>query len=224
MSQLRIIETKDGSHTLYREDLDETYHSRHGALSESRHVFIANGLCHWIDIHLRATQLSVLEVGFGTGLNAALTLQYSKSCPIEISYITLEPFPLDSSIVHEINYFSDEPEYKRDFLELHELAWSEMHVLGNFSFQKLETKIEDFQPLQFFDTVYFDAFAPEKQPELWDINVLQKVYSLMNNGGVLSTYCAKGEFKRNLKRAGFEVFTVPGPAGGKREMVRGLKV
>jgi tRNA U34 5-methylaminomethyl-2-thiouridine-forming methyltransferase MnmC len=222
MNRVKIIETKDGSHSLYREDLDETYHSRHGALSESQHVFIRNGLCHWIEKHKGAEKMSILEIGFGTGLNAALTFQYSHSSPIEISYVTLEPFPLDMDTVEGLNYFNKQQDQRQEFLLLHELSWSEKHELGNFTFLKAKSRIEEYFDDRFFDVVYFDAFAPEKQPELWDIQVLQKVFSMMNEGGVMVTYCAKGEFKRNLKKTGFEVTTLSGPAGGKREMVRGV--
>jgi tRNA U34 5-methylaminomethyl-2-thiouridine-forming methyltransferase MnmC len=221
---ITIIETQDGSHSLYREDLDETYHSMHGALTESLHVFIRNGLKHWVDSHPNRKEVSVLEIGFGTGLNAALSQQFSQSVTTTINYLTLEPFPLDSFLVGMLNYFDEDEQGKNDFFELHDAQWGKAHVWGNFVFQKMKEKIESFDADRLFDVVYFDAFAPEKQPEMWDLGLIKKVSSVMNGSGVLVTYCAKGEFKRNLKLAGFEVFTLPGPEGGKREMVRAVKI
>lgn len=223
MIPFSVILTQDGSHTLYREDIDETYHSRHGAITESEHIFINKGLAYWLETH-DTKQVSVLEIGFGTGLNAALSMQYAVNHGIEITYTSLEPYPLDSNIIDLLNYFDDEANQRTQWVHLHDLSWSETHVFNHFTIQKVKEKFQDYDTDRTFDVIFFDAFAPEKQPDLWTLQMIHKLYHMLNPSGIMTTYCAKGEFQRNLRKAGFEVQKIPGPQGGKREMIRGQKV
>ena len=219
--RLSIRKTGDGSTTLYHEALNETYHSVHGALTESRHVFISNGLQYATGI-FAVPLLNILEVGFGTGLNAALTLECSVNSRRRISYFTLEKFPLSQEIRSQLEF----PGVDTLALQsLHDLPWgNEIKVNPDFSFHKKEADVLQEQfPENYFHVIYFDAFAPGKQPELWTSELFQKLYSALTPGGVLVTYCAKGQFKRDLKQAGFMVESLPGPPG-KREMVRAIRI
>lgn len=225
MAKLKIIETRDGSHTLLNEEMDETYHSSHGALTESKHVFLKEGLLHVLENQPRA---AVLEVGFGTGLNAILTYQKAEEIKKDVLYVTLEPFPIDKEIIDQLNYkdlLGDEELY--DYFEyLHNWEWNRVKQIEDyFIFQKLPLKLEDYAPKNvFFDVIYFDAFAPKKQPEMWTAEQMKHCYALLNSGGVLVSYCASGQFKRDLIAAGFEIEKIPGPVGGKREMTRAVKM
>ena len=224
MTKLKIIETRDGSHTLLNEEMDETYHSAHGALTESKHVFIKEGLEFCLQNQERA---AVLEVGFGTGLNAILAYQKAQELQKDVLYITLEPFPIEKDIIDQLNYADLlEDEELFDYFEyLHNWEWNKVkQIEEHFIFQKLQLKLEDYFPKDLFvDVIFFDAFAPKKQPEMWELVQIQHCFALLKPGGVLVTYCASGQFKRDLKAAGFEVERVPGPEGGKREMTRATK-
>lgn len=223
MSVIKIITTEDGSHSLYHEGLKETYHSFHGALQESIYVFIEKGLRFWRNKSGLPKEVSIFEVGFGTGLNALLAAQFAMENMVKINYTTLEPFPLAIDLVEKLNYSEQIglAHLTEIFKMLHQGEWNEVIVLEDFfHFTKLQTKLEDFVTTEKFDVVFFDAFAPNKQAELWEIDMLQKCYDLLNEGGVFTTYSAKGQLKRDLKTVGFEVETLPGPPG-KKEMVRG---
>jgi len=223
MSKTRIIKTLDGSDTLYREDIDETYHSRNGALTESLHVFVGNGLEHHIEKNPQVRATSVLEVGFGTGLNAALTCRFAAFAKRAVNYVSLEPFPVEEKVVNRINYFENDPEMRALFQDIHKAPWELPWSAGGFTLIKRRVPLQDFATGDTFDVIYFDAFAPEKQPEMWTLDVMRQLHDLMNPGGVLTTYCAKGEFRRNLVAAGFAVQRLPGPPG-KREMIRAEKI
>lgn len=222
MNRTRIIHTMDGSHTLYREDLDETYHSKRGALTESLHVFIRNGLQYQLERNPQARAINILEVGFGTGLNAALTYRFAASAKYAVHYVALEPFPLGKEIIDKINYFEGDHEMRHFFQRMHGSPWNAPFETNGFILTKSKTRIQEFQHGISFDIVYFDAFAPEKQPDMWTPDVMKRIYQLTNAGGVLTTYCAQGAFRRNLIAAGFSVTRLPGPPG-KREMIRGEK-
>jgi tRNA U34 5-methylaminomethyl-2-thiouridine-forming methyltransferase MnmC len=225
MRDVKIIETEDGSNSLFVPELNETYHSFHGAVSESEYVFIKMGLHYQLQYQPDET-INVLEVGFGTGLNALLTLRESLEIQNTIEYTSLEPYPLDMSIVRELNYHKvlKDARLERLFTEIHTCCWDEpVPVTATFILDKQRKKLEDFSaPEELYNLVYFDAFAPSKQAELWMPELLKKVYDMMEPKGVLVTYCAKGQFKRDLKEVGFMVETLPGPPG-KKEMVRAVK-
>ena len=227
MNPVQLIETGDGSHSLLNVAMDETYHSRHGALRESEHVFIRHGLHHWIDQHPTATAVRILEVGFGTGLNAILTVREARQHPnLSFHYTTLEPHPLDEEIIDSLNYLAllNDTTLAPHFAALHRAPWEiDQPLLDNFVLHKTESTLQDF-PLMpnAYDLVYFDAFAPNKQPELWTLPVLQRVATLMAPGAVFVTYSAKGQLKRDLKVLGLTVETLEGPPG-KAEMVRARK-
>lgn len=218
---IKIITTEDGSHSLFDEELNETYHSTRGARGESMHVFIKEGLEYWL-AHNQIEEVKILEIGLGTGLNAFLTALFAEEAGQEIHFSSLEPFPIGNDIYEQLNFHQTEQE--RDLLlEIHSCEWTQgISLSPNFGFFKTQTKLEEFESDESFDVIYFDAFAPSKQPGVWSLENLKKCYSLLEKGGVLTTYCAQGLFKRNLAEAGFEVKTLQG-AMGKKEMTRGLK-
>jgi tRNA U34 5-methylaminomethyl-2-thiouridine-forming methyltransferase MnmC len=217
MSDVDIIKTGDGSHTLYLKSLDETYHSRRGAVEESQYVYIKHGL----DRLQNKESLNVLEVGFGTGLNIILTCIYAQKMKKPISVTTLEPYPIQDSSV--LNYCQELHFSEKVFHHMHHSKFDEVITLNDYvSLEKKKTRLENFTPSKRFDVVYFDAFAPSKQSEIWSKSNLQKCFLCLNNGGVLTTYCAQGQFKRDLKAVGFTLENPPGPLG-KKEMTVGLK-
>lgn len=220
--KIEVITTGDGSSSLYNPQLDETYHSSHGAITESRHVFIQEGLDF---IHSGQEEINILEVGFGTGLNAILTLEKAEAIKTKINYVTLELYPLEMKLIDELNYKSYFPNTLQEKYEvLHKADWAKaVEVTPNFTLTKLETSLENYETEQLFDLVYFDAFGPRKQPEMWTADFLAQATKPMKKGGTLVTYCAMGQFRRDLKSLGLAVEKVPGPPG-KREMTRGVKV
>ena len=216
---IRIITTEDGSHSLFHEELNETYHSARGARGESLHVFIKEGLNHWLSSN-KSKQARILEVGLGTGLNAFLTVLEAESQPI--FFTSLEPFPIERSIYENLNFHQSDEE-KALLMKIHESKWETVETLSkNFMLFKTETRLEAFTDQEPYHIIYFDAFAPSKQPEVWSLENLRKCYDLLEPGGILTTYCAQGQFKRNLVEVGFEIETLQG-AMGKKEMVRAVK-
>jgi tRNA U34 5-methylaminomethyl-2-thiouridine-forming methyltransferase MnmC len=222
MSNLEIITTSDGSNSLLNTQLNETYHSVHGALQESIHVFITNGLDFFNQ--RSPSQINILEVGFGTGLNALLTVQYAEKNKTEIHYTTLEAFPIDAEIWKQLNY-AEALADKEYFQKLHSTEWDEEVLLTpDFSILKINETLEKVTlNASSFDLIYFDAFAPNKQPKMWELPILEKIVLTMKPHGVFVTYCAKGQLKRDLKSLGLNVETLPGPPG-KKEMVRAIKL
>lgn len=217
----QLIQSEDGSHTIYLPELNETYHSTHGAMQESQHVFIKYGL---EDAAKKNKELTVFEVGFGTGLNALLTMQKAQELGLTIYYHTLEPFPLPEDVVKSLNYPAYfEPALQEAFFKMHSAAFEEpAELYPHFKFIKYKTTLQDFNTALQADLVYFDAFAPNKQPEVWEYRNLQKIYNLLKPDGILVSYCARGQFKRDLKALRLQVETLPGPPG-KKEMTRGRK-
>lgn len=217
-----IYSTGDGSDTLYVPVLDEYYHSAKGALNESLHVFINTGFRSFSEFN----NLNILEVGFGTGLNCVLTLLESKKHAARVLYDTLEPYPLDRDLVLKLNYGSiiNNKNIEQWLKMLHDAEQNKWLFLnGLFSFRKRKCKIQDVE-LQdnYYDLVYYDAFGPRAQPNMWNVENFRKIYISMNNGGVLVTYCAKGQVRRDMQKAGFMVERLPG-APGKREMLKAVK-
>ncbi|MGD1894201.1 MAG: tRNA (5-methylaminomethyl-2-thiouridine)(34)-methyltransferase MnmD [Cyclobacteriaceae bacterium] len=225
MDNIQIIETGDGSHTLLNTTLDETYHSRHGAWRESEHVFIQHGLQYWLDSHLTASAIRIFEVGLGTGLNAWLTMMKAQAVSqVQFHYTALEPYPIAEVVLQQLNYVQQQEQAKKEYYAaIHQAAWNQPEsLLENFTLDKQQIKLEDLEATENFDLVYFDAFAPNKQPELWEKPVIEKVTNLLNPSGVWVTYSAKGQLKRDLKSLGLQVETLSGPPG-KAEMVRAIK-
>ena len=217
--QVKIVVSRDGSHTLFRKDIEEHYHSIHGSIQESLHVFIEAGLNHFISKD-NSGEVSILEIGFGTGLNALLTREHQKKTNCTIHYHGLEPHPLEMEVIKQLNFKSINA---NEFLKLHELEWDKKHILNqSFTFTKENKKLQDFDSDEKFDVVYYDAFAPRAQEEMWRIELFKKLYTLTKSSGILVTYCAKGQVRRDLQRAGFKMERIPGPRG-KREMLRGTK-
>jgi len=210
-STRELMQTADGSFTLFIPEVQETYHSTHGAVQESMHVFIENGL-NACDKEV----IRILEVGLGTGLNAVLTLQHAIK---KIDYCALEPYPLSEEILEELSLNkSDQLEMKFHLSAPNE--WISIHE--QFSFARMEVGLEEFSSEEKFDVIYYDAFGPRVEPGLWTLARMQQCFDLLNDGGVFVTYCAKGEVRRNLQAAGFVVERLAGPPG-KREMLRGKK-
>jgi len=218
---LKLILTQDGSHSLLREDLNETYHSFHGALGESQYVFIEQCLDHWVSMN-PGKPVKVFEVGFGTGLNVWLSTLYAEKMKVKVNFHTVEPIPVPREIYSQFNYGKSEQE-KALLQKIHDADWETPQQISEyFTLTKHETTLEHFSGQNDFDCIYFDAFAPSKQAEVWSLENIQKCYDLCAPRGILSTYCAQGQFKRNLKAAGFELETLKG-AMGKKEMVRGVR-
>lgn len=214
--QLDLISTKDGSPTYYHPYFDEHYHSVHGARQESQHVFIEAGFKAAFST---SSSLRILEMGFGTGLNAWLTWQIAKLVEKRVEYVTLELYPLLQSQWEALSY--TEADQKADFQRLHQVSWEERHQLDDwFTLKKVSIDFLAYQPLEEpFELIYFDAFAPSAQPELWTVEAMKRVFGWCKPGAVFVTYSAKGDVRRALLSAGFEVEKLPGPPG-KREMLR----
>lgn len=223
--KMKVIRTDDGSDSLLNPLINESYHSKHGAVQESTHVFIKKGIEDYLANNSASDSIRILEVGFGTGLNALLTGVYASNSNHEIHYHGIEAFPVEGSIIEKLNYAEmlKSSIAEEVWSRIHGCHWnSEEEISPTFYLYKDHTKIESFISDEAFHICYFDAFAPNKQPEMWEPGVLKKVFDSLVNGGVIVTYCAKGQFKRDLKSVGFEVESLAGPPG-KREMVRGRK-
>jgi tRNA U34 5-methylaminomethyl-2-thiouridine-forming methyltransferase MnmC len=217
---LELKKTADGSFTLYVPDLDEHYHSYHGALQEAKHVFIQNGV-----LMLTSKKIRILEVGFGTGLNALLTACESVVLEVEIEYVGVEAYPVPIELLQKMDYASliDHKNAFKFYNHMIQDVWGEEQLIHqSFKLTKVKQKIENYECQETFDIIYFDAFGPRVQEEMWTIAIMEKMYNSLNISGFLVTYCAKGQFKRDLKTVGFQVFDLPGPPG-KREMVRAVK-
>lgn len=212
--------TADGSNTLFVPELDEHYHSVKGALTESQHIFIQMGLNH-----SQAESPHVLEIGFGTGLNAFLTLLEAEKQSRKVCFTSIERYPLKEDIVRKLGYPEIiAPEKSEKFYALHTAPWNQsVEIPSYFTLHKIEGDFTHFDFQSHYDVVYFDAFAPEKQPEMWSQPLFDRLYQQMNPGGILTTYCAKGVVRRMLQAAGFTVERLPGPPGGKREILRASK-
>ena len=272
--------TEDGSHTLFVPELNEHYHSTHGALQESMHIFIKDGLLYKLQSqhtnqleqeslqineeknHQTASEhekqpstlFTLLEIGFGTGLNALLTLLEAEKREINLFYHTLERYPISLEAAQQLNYpvmlknrnfniavgnlqqnnqynlTAGNIDYKtieQLFLQLHTAQWEQATTITpHFTMLKQEIDFSNpttFLPEKSFDLIYFDAFAPEKQPEMWTQEIFDYLYSISNQGAILTTYCAKGVVRRMLQTAGFQVARLPGPPG-KREILRATKL
>jgi len=204
-------------------ELNVTYHSIHGAIQESKHVFIEAGLKSLLPVE--GTALNVFEMGFGTGLNALLTIIESERLQRKIYYETVEQFPVDTGEVRSLNYCEqlDREDLQPIFEQLHSCEWEKkVNITENFGFNKSRTNLLNLETSETFELIYFDAFAPNTQPELWTNEIFEKMFAMLEPGGILVTYCSKGDVRRAMQAAGFIVEKHPGPRG-KREMIRALR-
>lgn len=219
---LNLIVTEDGSHSLSVPELDETYHSSHGAIQESNHVFIKHGLLHWLKEN-PDKPIKIFEVGFGTGLNAFLTILQSESLKTNIYYKSIELYPIEKGLANQLNYPKQLNQSEALFEALHNANWEKpAKISEQFTLHKTKVSLLNFDFSETYDLIYFDAFAPSKQPELWEYPIIEKCYQALNKNGIFVTYSAKGQLKRDLQKASFELETLPGPPG-KFEMVRAIK-
>lgn len=220
----QLKETSDKSFTLIHPVYNQTYHSINGALTESVCVFISAGLNYLVEKN--NYKINILELGLGSGLNAALTLMFAQQNPsTTVNYYSLEPYPISTEIAEKLEYWKilDGVNSKSNFLKIHSSPFDQQNQITEFfTLEKSRTNFLEYHSKEQYNLVYFDAFSPQAQPELWTIEAFTRLNSLMITGGIMVTYCAKGEVKRNLKQCGFLVESLPGPPG-KREMIRATK-
>ncbi|MFO7719096.1 MAG: tRNA (5-methylaminomethyl-2-thiouridine)(34)-methyltransferase MnmD [Gillisia sp.] len=219
-----IIETADGSSTIYLPELNEHYHSKHGAIQEAQHVFIKMGLLEVISLR-NPSEISILEIGFGTGLNALVTWRQILNKSISVKYTGVEAYPILEEEVANLNFPEElsEIDGRSFFKKLHSGSWEETHKLSeNFTLTKQNKFFHEIDDKLQYDLIYFDAFGARVQPELWTVEIFQKMYDSLIPGGILVTYAAKGSVRRAMLEVGFLVEKLPGPPG-KREMLRATK-
>ena len=217
-----VIITGDGSPTIFVPELDEHYHSIHGALNESLHVFIQAGLAYRLE---QKQILNVLEIGFGTGSNLLLTLDFILSLPVQLTYDALEPFPITNEIITTLgDTITTFKCSKETFEQIHQAEAGKLVELSpKLNFTRIQETLQNVHLNKHYDLIYFDAFGPRAQPEMWDAANFDKLFQYMEPGGVLVTYCAKGVVRRTLQEIGFMVEKLLGPPG-KREMLRATKL
>ncbi len=218
MANKNLIITEDGSHTYFVPEIGESYHSKHGAIQESRHIFIDSGL-KMID----KTEIRIFEMGFGSGLNALLTLEYARLNNKSIHYDAIELYPIDNKEASVFNYPQLLGVSQDDFMMLHNSEWETGNDLTPFfNLHKTKADISTYSHKKLYDLIYFDAFSPNVQPDLWKTPIFIKLYKSLSPGGILSSYSVRGDFRRALKEAGFLVEKIPGPPG-KRHITRARK-
>lgn len=225
VNNMRLIKTtEDGSHTVVIPSKKITYHSTHGALQESRHIFIDSGLKYFINNYAEANKtISVFEMGLGTGLNVLLTWQQATLLKQKVFYHAVELYPLTKQEADSLNYDNLLEDNNVRLSAIHHSAWNEVISLNeHFSFIKTNIDILDFNTTQQFNLIYFDAFDPNAQPELWTNAMFKKMFDMLDNNGILVTYCSKGAVQRAMKTAAFIVQKLKGPPG-KREIIRAIK-
>jgi tRNA U34 5-methylaminomethyl-2-thiouridine-forming methyltransferase MnmC len=216
----QIIKTSDGSDTIFVPELNEHYHSIHGAVQESTYIFINNGFDF-----CKADPLNIFEVGFGTGLNALLTALKCIEGAREVNYTSIEKYPVSQKIIGSLNH----PDIagkdgKEIYTNIHSSPWNiQVKICKNFNLTKIKGDFTTTPLSGKYDLIYFDAFGPDKQPEMWSIEMFARIASVTSTDGVFVTYSAKGEVKRNLRSCGFDVKLLPGPPG-KRQIIRGIKI
>lgn len=218
-----IVNTKDGSKSVFSKKFDASFHSWYGAVTESKHVFIENGLVYK---HMQGmNSIKILEIGYGTGLNAILSGVYALQNDVEVIYSGLDKYEFPNELVNELNYASFFDTSFVDFIKgINNVPYdAAVKIHNNFTLIKSLNSLKDTSLRQNYDIIYFDAFSPRQVPYMWTVEVFKQMYEALNPGGILVTFCAQGQFKRDLKAAGFEVETLPG-APGKREMTRGVKL
>ena len=223
--EITLAPTEDGSPTLYNPLFGEHYHSIHGAVQESMHIFIEAGLHSWLKNSTKQS-LHILEVGFGTGLNALLTALDEQSKELSLHYTSLELYPIQEEIYSQLHFDIKHRDSDKCLQELHSTAWNtaiSLQCNPYFTLEKRHCALQNFSATHPIDLIYFDAFSPEVQEELWDEAIFKVLYDKSHSGAIIVTYCAKGEVRRRLQRAGWQVERLAGPPG-KREMLRGTKL
>ena len=222
----KIVTTGDGSTTIQITDWNEQYHSMHGAVQEARHVFLKMGLDFWMNENPDQNSLHILEIGFGTGLNALLTLMHAEKSSVNLLYEGVEAYPVSSEELAQLNYLeaADAQVFEAVFEKMHQLPWEQTEIITEaFQLKKRKQTFETLEDQDQHDLIYFDAFGARVQPELWEEPIFQKMSNALKPGGVLVTYAAKGSVRRAMQAVGFKVERLPGPPG-KREMLRAVKV
>jgi len=214
----KLVITNDGSHSIFNAEMNECYHSKHGAIVEAEHVFIKNGL-----LAENKKEFNILEIGFGTGLNALLTAQKARQKKISVNYHGIELYPVETANYIQLNFCELIGADNSELLKLHECNWeTENKIHDFFKLTKNKIALENYTSNTKFDIIYFDAFSPEKQPQLWTAKIFKNMHNLLKKDGFLVTYCAKGIVKRTMKAVGFEIVVLDGPPG-KRQMTRANK-
>tara|TARA_B110000459_G_scaffold203024_1_gene257915 strand:- start:1021 stop:1695 length:675 start_codon:yes stop_codon:yes gene_type:complete len=218
-----VITTSDGSKTIQIEDWNEQYHSIHGAIQESKHVFIKKGLHHFIDLH-KVNSLKIIEIGFGTGLNAFITNLEAVTHNLQIQYEGIEAYPVLQNELSQLNYSKLlAPDQQSIFDKIHAGSWEKPHpITTHFTLTKRQQFFSELEDVSSFDLVYFDAFGARVQPDLWTETIFKRMFRALKSQGVLVTYAAKGSVRRAMQAVGFVVERLEGPPG-KREMLRATK-
>ncbi len=232
----KIITTSDGSKTIQIEDWNEQYHSIHGALQEAKHVFLKHALFFYYDTFLSKNEnlnlashqpsaIAILEIGFGTGLNAFLTLIEAEQLNLQINYVGVEAYPLQLNEIQQLNYVELISEkHATNFEQMHAISWNSAHrITSHFQLEKQEKFFQDITALNAFEIIYFDAFGARVQPDLWTEDIFKIMFNALKDNGILVTYAAKGSVRRAMLAVGFTVDRLPGPPG-KREMLRARKM
>jgi tRNA U34 5-methylaminomethyl-2-thiouridine-forming methyltransferase MnmC len=217
----QLIITKDGSHTVSIPEMNVTYHSHHGAIQESLHVFINAGLKYVVDME-KLPVIQIFEMGFGTGLNALLTMIEAENLQKPVRYTAIELYPMQENEIKCLNYCGQlkRTDLESGFQRLHSCEWeNDVIITPLFTFNKIKVSLFDYTTYQRFNLVYYDSFAPSAQPEHWTAEVFDKLFSILLPGGTLVTYCSKSVVRKAMQAAGFVVTKIQGPRG-KREMVR----
>ena len=216
-----IIITSDGSSTIHLPEWDEQYHSKHGAIQEAKHVFIKSGLSLFSN-----KNISILEIGFGTGLNSFITFLEAPKFNLDINYVGVEAYPVATEEIEKLNYVSElnANNFENTFRQMHQQQWEiKNEITTNFTLTKRKQFFNEINDEHAFDLIYFDAFGARVQPELWTEDIFKLMYNALKGGGVLVTYSAKGSVRRAMQSVGFKVERLPGPPG-KREMLRATKL
>ena|ERR1700743_17924 len=219
---LEIVTTADGSNTIYNSEVGENYHSRHGALQESRHVFLNSGLKYFL-VDKNLTEVSVLEIGFGTGLNFLLSAEYCTTEKINLNYTGIEAYPLNNELIIQTGYdqYISAPVWDGFINQYTESLKNSVQINIDCQLHIANCKLLDFDEAQQYDVIYFDAFASARQPEMWDEEAITHTIKFLKPGGVFVTYAITGNLKRMLKSLGLKIEKAPG-APGKREMLRAI--
>lgn len=226
-----VVITGDGSSTIYLPEWEEQYHSKHGAIQEAYHVFIKSGLHYLCELKdsikskNNMSKVSILEIGFGTGLNAFITLLEAEKLNVNIDYVGIEGYPVPLNEIAQLNYITELKADNKDLLfnALHDTVWEACHIITNhFNLTKQNLLFNEIKDVNKYSLIYFDAFGARVQPELWTEAIFEIMHNALKKDGVLVTYSAKGSVRRAMQAVGFEVERLPGPPG-KREMLRATK-